>query len=63
VRAVERLADRAWEAALPFLAKASLSAIGQPSPTTGFMLALALELGLRLIRHPLVRAITHAGLR
>ncbi|MBK4738790.1 hypothetical protein [Noviherbaspirillum pedocola] len=63
VRAAQRLADRLWEAALPILAKACVSAVGHPSPTTGFMLAVALELSVRLVRHPLVRAISHAGAR
>jgi hypothetical protein len=56
-REVLRLTARARAAALPIVAKACLAAIGQPSPATGFMIALALELGARLIRHPLVRAI------
>jgi hypothetical protein len=62
-RVVRRLAERAWEAALPIVAKACMSAIGHPSPTTGFMLALALELGIRLVRHPLVRVMSHVGSR
>ena len=44
------LTDRARESAAPVLATACIAAMNQPSPTTGFMLAVAIELGGRLLR-------------
>jgi hypothetical protein len=44
------LAGRAREFAAPVLATGCMAAMSQPSPTTGFVLAVAVELGGRLLR-------------
>jgi hypothetical protein len=44
------LTGRVRESAAPVLATACIAAMSQPSPTTGFMLAVAIELGGRLRR-------------
>jgi hypothetical protein len=49
MHAALRLADKAWVAASPVVAKGCIAAIGQPSPTAGFMLAVGIELGRRLL--------------
>jgi hypothetical protein len=44
------LADKVWEAASPIVAKGCIAAMAQPSPTTGFLIAVSLEIARRLVR-------------
>ena len=41
--------DKVWDAASPIIAKGCLAAMAQPSPTTGFVVGVALEIGRQLL--------------
>lgn len=47
---LQQLGERMWQAALTIVVNACIAAVGQPSLATGFMIALALELGAWLMR-------------
>lgn len=50
LRAATLLTGRVRESAAPVLATACIAAMSHPSPTTGFVLGVAIELGGRLLR-------------